>query len=161
MGANELSAALWRQREVLDLLLFKYEEEHLLLAAGKSRWIPQATREIETVVDQLRTAALRTSLAMATVGEEWGFPEDGKLGDVVTAAPTEAWKDIFGKHRDALKEQTHHIRQLRDTNDQLLRQALRSTQEMLSALSTPADTYTADGGSDRSTASPALVDTKA
>lgn len=31
MGANELSALLWRERELLELLVFKLEEEQLLL----------------------------------------------------------------------------------------------------------------------------------
>ena len=45
MSANDLSNLLWRERELLELLVFKLEEEQLLLTAGKSRWLPQATRE--------------------------------------------------------------------------------------------------------------------
>ena len=36
MGVSELSTELWRQRELLEQLLFKFEEERLLLIAGKS-----------------------------------------------------------------------------------------------------------------------------
>jgi len=46
MAASELSAQLWKERELLELLLFKLEEEQLLLIAGKSRWISHATREV-------------------------------------------------------------------------------------------------------------------
>ena len=46
MGANELSALLWRERELLELLSFKLEEEQLLLTAGKSPlWV---CREVGT-----------------------------------------------------------------------------------------------------------------
>ncbi len=44
MAASELSAQLWKERELLELLLFKLEEEQLLLIAGKSRWISHARR---------------------------------------------------------------------------------------------------------------------
>ena len=37
MSANDLSACLWRERELLDLLAFKLEEEQFLLTTGKSR----------------------------------------------------------------------------------------------------------------------------
>ena len=56
MGVNELSAVLWRERELLELLTFKLEEEQLLLTAGKSRWIEHATREVEQVLERLRSA---------------------------------------------------------------------------------------------------------
>jgi flagellar biosynthesis/type III secretory pathway chaperone len=161
MGANELSAALWRQRELLDLLHYKYETEHLLLAAGKSRWIPRATREVEAVIEQLQTASLRTSVAMVDVASEWGVHADANLRFVITAAPTAVWKDIFSAHLDALTVATANIKQLRSQNDTLLRQALRSTQEMLNAIGTPSETYDADGGAGRGFVSPALVDTEA
>ncbi len=161
MGANELSAALWRQRELLDLLHYKYETEHLLLAAGKSRWIPRATLEVEAVIEQLQTASLRTSVMMVDVATEWGVTADANLRSVVEAAPSPVWKDIFAAHLEALTAATANIKQLRSQNDTLLRQALRSTQEMLNAIGTQSDTYAADGAAGRGFASPALVDTEA
>ena len=58
MGAHELSAMLWHERELLELLVFKLEEEQLLLTAGKSRWLQHATREVEQVLERLRDAGL-------------------------------------------------------------------------------------------------------
>ena len=37
MSANDLSNLLWRERELLELLVFKLEEEQLLLVAGRAR----------------------------------------------------------------------------------------------------------------------------
>ncbi|WIE80923.1 flagellar export chaperone FlgN [Curtobacterium sp. MCSS17_016] len=161
MGANELSAALWRQRELLDLLHYKYETEHLLLAAGKSRWIPRATLEVEAVIEQLQTASLRTSVMMVDVAAEWGVHVDANLRAVIDAAPASVWKDIFTAHLDALTLATGNIKQLRSQNDTLMRQALRSTQELLNAIGTPAEGYDADGAAGRGFVSPALVDTEA
>jgi len=53
MGLSEVSSILWRERQLLELLLFKLEEEQLLLAAGRTRWLPHATREVDRVLAQL------------------------------------------------------------------------------------------------------------
>ena len=39
MSLTELVNTLWRQREALELLLFKLEEERLVLASGRQRWL--------------------------------------------------------------------------------------------------------------------------
>ncbi len=62
MGANELSMQLWRERELLEMLLFKLDEQQLLRAAGRSQWIHFATREIEQVLERLKTTALTRSV---------------------------------------------------------------------------------------------------
>ena len=131
MGANELSALLWHERELLDLLLFKLEEEQLLLAAGKSRWIQHATREVEQVMERIRSAGLARSVEVAAVALEWQTDENASLRDIVAAAPPGAWFDIFEAHLTAMTVVTDEIKQVRDLNEQLLRQASRSTQETL------------------------------
>ena len=67
MGTHELSASLWRERELLELLVFKLTEEQLLLTSGKSRWLQYATQEVEQVMQKLRTAGLARSLASFAV----------------------------------------------------------------------------------------------
>ncbi len=39
MSFDELSAVLWRERELLETLLFKLEAEELIIASGRSRWL--------------------------------------------------------------------------------------------------------------------------
>ena len=36
---EKLSQILWRERELLDTLLFKLEEEQMVLASGRTRWL--------------------------------------------------------------------------------------------------------------------------
>jgi hypothetical protein len=67
VGANELSALLWRERELLELLIFKLEEEQLLLMSGKSRWLQHATREVEQVLNLVREAGLGRSVEVAAL----------------------------------------------------------------------------------------------
>ena len=55
---ERLSEVLWRERHLLELLLFKLEEEQLVLTSGRTRWLGHATREVETVLEEIRTAEL-------------------------------------------------------------------------------------------------------
>ena len=134
MAASELSAQLWRERELLELLLFKLEEEQLLLVAGKSRWIAHATREVEQVMDRMRAVGLARTVEVATLAEEWGIGPDATLRELAAAAPDGIWADIFGSHLAAMTELTGQIADVRDTNERLLREAARSTQETLNGL---------------------------
>jgi hypothetical protein len=145
MGANELSAELWRERELLELMLFKLEEEQLLLMAGKSRWIAHATREVEQVLERLRQLGLSRSVHAEQVAAEWGAPADAGLRQLVEHAPDGVWQEVFTAHLTAMTELTDEIAALRDANERLLRQALRSTQDTLGGLRPDAATYDAQG----------------
>ncbi|HEV7813109.1 MAG TPA: flagellar export chaperone FlgN [Leifsonia sp.] len=134
MAASELSAQLWKERELLELLLFKLEEEQLLLTAGKSRWISHATREVEQVMERMRTVGLARTVEVATLAEEWGISPDSSLRGLAAAAPDGIWADIFASHLTAMTELTGQIAEVRDTNERLLREAARSTQETLNGL---------------------------
>ncbi|MCU1437155.1 MAG: flagellar biosynthesis protein FlgN [Naasia sp.] len=154
MGANELSTLLWRERELLELLLFKLEEEQLLLTAGKGKWLPFATREVEQVLVRLRKAGMERTVESAAVAHEWGAKDDATLRDLVAAAPGDAWRDILQSHLTALTGLTAQIADIRDTNLTYLRAASRSTQETLAGMSPAAGGYNGAG-------SPAMAGTGA
>lgn len=158
MSVNDLSAVLWRERELLELLTFKLEEEQLLLAAGRSRWISHASREVEQVLDRLRSTGLERSALSAAVAEEWGMPSDAPLREVVAAAPSGPWGEILASHLAAMLELTTRIGSLRDENDRFLRIAAQATQETLAGTVTDADTYDASGSSGTATDGARLFD---
>src|SRR5688500_16797740 len=76
MGPQGLSAILWRERELLEMLLFKLEEEQLLLTAGTTRWLTFATREVEQVLERLRQTGLERAVAVSSLAVAWGIDED-------------------------------------------------------------------------------------
>lgn len=158
MGANELSALLWRERELLEFLVFKLEEEQLLLTSGKSRWLQHATREVEQVVERLRTAGLGRSVEVAALARQWGTDENATLRELVTHAPAGPWSDIFSAHLQALTDLTRQIKELRDTNAHFLRAAARSAQETLASTVQDSNTYDARGVSGSLVTSAQLVD---
>lgn len=137
MAITDLSAQLWHERELLDVLTFKLEEEQLLLTAGKSRWISHATREVEHVLDWLAAAGLARTVTASAVALQWGLPEDSTLAQLAAGAPDGPWREILEAHLTALTQQTGTIRALRDANAQFLRAAGISAQESL-AQHTPA-----------------------
>ena len=146
MAIHELSALLWRERELLDVLTFKLEEEQLLLTSGKSRWLPHGTREVEQVLEHLGKASLARTIEASVVAEAWGLPADATLGQLVDAAPEGPWAEILTAHLTALTRQTTLIKELRDSNEQYLRTAVRSTQESLADLRpATAGTYDSHG----------------
>jgi hypothetical protein len=159
MGAHELSALLWRERELLELLVFKLEEEQLLLiTAGKARWLQFATREVEQVMEKVREAGLARTVEVATLAQEWGTDESATLRELVDHAPTDSWTEIFRAHLQGMAVLATQIRQLRDTNEQFLRAASRSTQETLAGIAPEASTYDASGLADASPAGARLFE---
>ena len=46
-----MSNILWRERQLLELLLYKLEVEQILLINGRTRWLSAAAREIEDLLE--------------------------------------------------------------------------------------------------------------
>lgn len=136
MSVNDLSTLLWRERELLEMLVFKLEEEQLLLTAGRSKWLHHATREVEQVLGHLRTAGIERTVEASTVAIGWNLPEDATLRQLAEGAPDEAWRDVLLSHLTALTALTSQIADLRDTNLTYLRAATRATQETLATAGT-------------------------
>lgn len=159
MGANELSIQLWRERELLEMLLFKLDEQQLLLAAGRSQWIQFAAREIDQVLDRLRGAGLARTVEVATVAEEWGAGEASTIRELIEHAPEGAWQEVFADHLRALTKLAAEIEQMRDANAEQLSGVLRATQETIAALGHDTGEYTTKGDRARDDAA-RIIDTE-
>jgi hypothetical protein len=105
---EELSLVLWRERELLDMLLFKLEEEQLLLASGSDRWLGYAAREVETVLESIRrTEVLRATIADA-VAAAMGLESNPSLRALAEAS-AEPWRTILLDHREAFVDVTAQV----------------------------------------------------
>lgn len=159
MSANELTALLWRERELLDLLEFKLTTEQLLLTAGNSKFVQRSSDEIQAVSQRLRELSVARDVAVSNLAAEWGVPEESaSLRQIIEAAPNDVWRDIFNGHLIALVESTERIKSLRDANELLLRAAARSTQETLAGLGDSVTTYDARGHAGGQAATAQLID---
>ena len=128
-----LSDILWRERRLLDLLRFKLEEEHLLLAAGRTEWVARASHEIEMVLDELARAELDRAVAVADVGAAFGLGSQPTLA-VLAAAVEPPWTGLLRAHRHALRVATRQVERASEANRVLLRQGLASTRSELASL---------------------------
>ena len=151
MGVADLSAVLWRERQLLELLLFKLEEEQLVLSSGRTRWLGHATREVEQVLSQIRTADLGRALEADEAALERGVAPGGGLLALAQAAP-EPWNDLLASHREAFLALTSQIQDVAHGNRDLLTTSHRATQETILGLQESSQTY-----HPRGSASPASV----
>lgn len=134
MGPQDLTNLLWRERELLDLLVFKLEEEQLILSSGKTRWLDLATKEVEHVLGLLRSASLERSAVVAAVAVAWGLEQDASLPQLAAAAPEGPWEEILTAHHRGMLATVAQIRQLRDTNLQFLQAGMMSAQDTIASL---------------------------
>ncbi len=156
MSAAELSAALWREREALDALVYALEVEHLLLAAGRTNRIDRATTDVDKALAAVRHAGVARSAAVAAVADEWVAPADATLRQLIEHSPDGPWREILGEHLSALSALAEQIAALRDANSAHLRSAARSTDEVIAAV---ADASEAGGYSATGSSSPASPST--
>jgi FlgN protein len=156
MSLTQLSDVLWRERNLLELLLFKLEEEQMILTSGRTRWLGHATREVEAVLDEIRDAELGRAVEADEVGRIFGLEPGASLAELADAAP-EPWNELLRAHRDAFATLTMEISQLADGNRELLAMSHRATQETLLSLQ-DVHTYDGSGHAAPSRASAQLVD---
>lgn len=134
MGMHELSALLWRERELLETLHFKLEIERLLLATGQHRWLGRASHEIEYVTARLKEAGLARAVEAAEVAEELGLDAMATLRELVAACVDPVWRDLLESHLMALVRVTTSISEVRDGNERMLREANRVAQDAVSGV---------------------------
>ena len=157
MGVAELSAVLWRERQLLELLLFKLEEEQLVLSSGRSRWLGHATREVEQVLDQIRTAELGRSMEADATARDLGIEPGSGLLALAKAAP-EPWGDLLTSHREAFVTLTSQIQDVAHGNRDLLTSSHRAAQETILGLQETVHTYDPRGTASTGAATAQLID---
>lgn len=145
----EVSAALWHIRDLLDLLTFKLETEQVLVAAGRVRWLGRATHEVELVLEELKHAELRRAVELDAVAGPLGLPADCSLRELAEVVPA-PWDEVFGDHRNALRDATNEITALAEANHELLDSSYQAVREALGLGTGPREgaTYTAAGSTD-------------
>ncbi|HKG50532.1 MAG TPA: flagellar protein FlgN [Actinomycetales bacterium] len=145
MGLPDVSTVLWRERELLELLLFKLEEEQLVLTSGRTRWLAHATREVEMVIAQIRQAEVERAVLVDALAAELGLPPSPSLTALAEAASA-PWDDLLRAHRAAFLTLAEEIAALSTTNRELLTSAQRASREVLGGMDpSAAQTYSPRG----------------
>ena len=100
MALSDVSNILWRERQLLELLVFKLEEEQLVLAAGRSRWLAYATREVENVLGEIKRIELERAVRSPTRVAS-SVCRDRRRCASSRVSPPSPWDGIFAEHRRA------------------------------------------------------------
>jgi len=158
MALNDVSNILWRERQLLELLVFKLEEEQLVLAAGRTRWLQHATREVETVLEEIKRAELERSMEIEVLAQELGLTSAPSLRELseITEAP---WNKIFEEHRRALLEIAQEIESTASANRDMLSRGHQAAREALATIGQiEVDAYTPSGNAAAGSLGTRLID---
>jgi len=155
---EKLSLILWRERELLESLLFKLETERLVLAAGRERWLMRAAREVEAVLVSVREIELLRAVAADEAAGTLGLPPNPSLKALAEAAD-EPWRTMLTEHREAFLRITQEVTALAEVNRDLMTAGYRAAQETLLSLGEPTTGYSPTGDPVNTSADqPVLVD---
>jgi len=162
LSLDEVSQTLWRERELLQLLVCKLEVEQLVLAAGRARWLPAVTREVEYVLAEVKQVELLRAVLVDGVAAQLGLQPGATLRELAQAAPP-PWDTILEQHRIAFLTTSDELRAVARINRDLLAQGARAVQEALAWLSENGDrnataTYSSAGAARMVAGGARLVD---
>lgn len=133
MSLPDLAAVLWRQRELLERLVYRLECEQLLLAAGKTRFLGIATGEVEQLIDELSVVELQRAGVADRLCAEVGL-EPGAVLEDIAAAVQPPWTEVFVEHRQALLTLTSELAALAETNKNLMAAGVKAVESALANL---------------------------
>lgn len=142
---ENLSLVLWRERELLDSLLYRLETEQLLLSGGRTRWLARAASEVEAVLAAIRETEVLRAMAADEAAAELALPSNPSLRALADAS-AEPWRTILHDHRDAFAATAREVSSLADANRDLITEACRSARETLAFLGVVDGDATAGAG---------------
>ena len=130
---DRLSQVLWRERELLETLAYKLDIERMVLATGRTRWLVNVTREIESVLEDLRATEVLRATAADEAAETVGLSPNPSLQSLADACD-EPWRAILIDHRDTMLNLAREIADTSDDAKGLITAGYRSARETLLAI---------------------------
>lgn len=154
---EKLTWVLWRERELLEGLLYRLETEALVMSSGRTRWLPAAARDVEDAARQVREIELLRAVAADEAAAGVGLGPNPSLRALVAVAD-EPWATILEEHREAFAVLSDDIVRAADVSRSLISAGLRAAHESLLGLGNESPTYTAAGNVAVAVGAPAYVD---
>ena len=116
---SEFCGVLWREREIVERVLFKVLGQQLVLKSGQVRWLVAANTEIELAVNDLRVIEVVRCAEADRLAEHLTLSHGATLAELADVAP-EPWGSILAEHRDALRDLANEIDNVVRENRSLL-----------------------------------------
>lgn len=161
MDLSGLSAVLWREREILDNLLYRLDVQQLLLLGGRDMWLAKASREVEDAVERVRLIELERAIHFEQAARELGLDPSPSLSSVA-AAVDEPWRGLLTDHYDAFIELSSRIEAVVSLSRELAASAQQATQDVISGIrgesEPPLQLYKPTGTPERDSRNSVFVD---
>lgn len=141
---EDLSLLLWRERELMETLLYRLEQEQLVLASGRTHWLARAAREVEAVLETLRETEVLRAMAADHAAASVGLGSNPSLKELAERAH-EPWRSILLEHREALIAHARLITDLAAANRGLLTAGFRAARDTLMAMGGGPEAHQPDG----------------
>ena len=133
MSLPDLAAILWRQRELMDRLVYRLECEQLLVVAGRTRWLALATSEVESLLDEMSVIEVQRAAVADRVAVELGLTAGATLEELAgTAQPP--WTGVLLEHRQALITASGELSTLADASQNLMAAGMKAVEATLASL---------------------------
>jgi hypothetical protein len=131
--AEDLSHQLWTMRELLEQLVYKLEVQGLLLAAGRARWIPYVTAELEAIIDAIGEIEAARAQASAKLARLHRQPQHASLAELI-AFVQEPWAGLLTQHRLHLLSLQAEIEEISRANSEMAKRSLMRSREIIASL---------------------------
>ena len=133
MSIPDLAAVLWRQRELLERLVYRLECEQLLMAAGRTRFLGLAIAEVEGLIEELAVVELQRAAVAQEVAREAGLDPAARLEEIAGSV-SPPWTEVLVEHRNALLGLTGELAALAEANRHLMAAGLKAVEQAMASL---------------------------
>ena len=154
---DKLTWVLWRERELLEALLYRLEIEEMVMATGRTRWLANAARDVDEAAAAMREFEILRAVAADEAAAAVGLEPNASLAELIAVAE-EPYRAILVEHRDGFIALTDEIARVAQTNRALIVAGLRATQDTVLGLDRSGATYNAGGAVDTASSRSAVVD---
>lgn len=155
-----VASILWREREVLERVLFKLTCQQLILRGGEIRWLSPIDDEVRHALSLLKDCEVLRAVEVNELAVRLGVSPDTSLRELAAAAP-EPWSTLLTDHREALLTLTGEISATTAENRRILQAGAAAASESLAGVPGATSTYGADGHAVAGTAIPIMFDHRA
>jgi hypothetical protein len=131
--AEDLSHQLWTMRELLEQMVYKLEMQGLLLAAGRTRWLPFLNSEIESLMEAVNAVDTARSQASARLARRYGLRPDVTLSELLQYVE-HPWGQLLSQHRLHLVSLQSEVEDVSNSNQELARRGLMRSREIIASL---------------------------
>ena len=131
--AEDLSQQLWTMRELLEQLVYKLDVQGLLLAAGRARWIPYVTAELEAVIEAIGEIEAARAQATARLARQVRMPQHSSLSELIEHVGP-PWANLLSQHRLHLLSLQAEIEEISRANSEMAKRSLMRSREIIASL---------------------------